>query len=377
MANGSVDPNCNPLPPDPEPPTISPRVSTTEAISSQNTNENTQQFKNPNPPSMLPKPKVKSECRPLSKIAAPKSLLKPRAQSAQPSNKSNVVKPVVAKPVIRPPNSKSAKTEANRMVALQSSDSSPSSAISSGCGTLSNGAESPHVSRPRTLEMVLGPRGCFDVRDKTRPATAPVAKPEDLDEDEREEKACIDESRSEKPTEAWTETLPDEMSSSSNSYSEGIEEQQIEFPDNLTDKSADSLFSSCSSASSASSSDEPPPKLAQKKKSSSGASLSQLSDGSSEQRDFLIDDEIADQPGLTFMAEEGGYIGDEGEYMTEEETHEPANYATEDATYNAEEATFNAEETTFNGDVTEDSQQPDMATLIQEPPSIQGNLMYY
>lgn len=308
---------------------------------------------------MLPKPK-----EPKSRLPGPK------AGSSSKSKQSGLKQPaagkngaqgakvaVVAKPVVRPPTTKLAKTEANQMMANQSSESSPGSvkSASSGIGTLSvNDDSSPS-----------------DLRERFELVRAPTAISEDLDEEEREEKACMDENSSEKAPPpfaipAWPETTTDDHSSGS--YSEGIEEQQIEFPDNVTDKSGDSLISSISSTSS-----EPNGK--QKGKKKSGSSLSQLSNGSDD--NFLIDDEIADQPGLTF--DDNNYddtdyvVNDEDEDETEAQFNKDDSTFMGEITVNGDDQTFNIEETVTN----EITPPQDLSTLVQDvPPSIQGQLRY-
>ena len=306
------------------------------------------------PQSMLPKPKdVKSRLPGPKAGGSSKSKQSGLKQPAAGKNGAQVAKPVVAKPVVRPPNTKLAKTEANQMMANQSVDSSPGSgkSASSGIGTLSvNDDSSPS-----------------DLRERFELVRAPTAISEDLDEEEREEKACMDENSSEKAPPpfaipAWTEAPADDHSSGS--YSEGIEEQQIEFPDNVTDKSGDSLISSMSSTCS-----EPNGK--QKGKKKSGSSLSQISNGSDD--NFLIDDEIADQPGLTF--DDNNY--DDTDYVVndEEEDETDAQFNKDDSTFmgeitvNGDDQTFNIEETVTN----EITPPQDLSTLVQDvPPSIQG-----
>ncbi|XP_059469578.1 uncharacterized protein LOC132193155 isoform X2 [Neocloeon triangulifer] len=315
---------------------------------------------NKSPQSLLPKPKEHKSRLPGPKATSSKTKQQQglKQPSAGKKNGANIAKPVVAKPVVRPPNTKSAKTEANQMMVNQSSDSSPGSgkSQSSGIGTLSATDDSPTDLRER-----------YELR-------APTAISEDFDEEEREEKACIDENFSEKmppayPIPVWTETAADEVSSSG-SYSEGIEEQQIEFPDNVTDKSGDSLISSISSTSS-----EPNGK---QKKKKSGSSLSQLSNGSDD--NFLIDDEIADQPGLTFddnNYDDTDYIVDEGDCIDgEEEEETEAQFNKDDTTFmgeitlNGEEQTYNIEESVTNEN--ENTPPQDLSTLVLDaPPSIQ------
>ncbi|CAB3371271.1 Hypothetical predicted protein [Cloeon dipterum] len=310
----------------------------------------------PPPTSQLPKPKLVKSRLPGPKASGSKPGLK--QPTAGKKNGAAIAKPVVVKPVLRPQSTKSAKTEANIMVANQSSDSSPGSgkSASSGIGTLSVTDDSPTDLRIERYEL-----------------RAPTAISEDLDEEERQEKACIDENSSEKappafPIPAWSETAADEVSSTG-SYSEGIEEQQIEFPDNVTDKSADSLVSSISSTSSELND--------KKKKKKSGSSLSQLSNGSDD--NFLIDDEIADQPGLTF--DDNNY--DDTEYIEDDDEHEEeqgdgeetdAQYNKDDTTFmgeitlNGDEQTYNIEESVAN----EETPPQDLSTLVQDaPPSIQ------
>lgn len=306
-----------------------------------------------NPQSMLPKPKDLKSRLPGPK-AAGSSKSKQSGLKQPAAGKNGAKQPVVAKPVVRPPNTKLAKTEANQIMANQSTESSPGSgkSASSGIGTLSvNDDSSPS-----------------DLRERFELVRAPTAISEDLDEEEREEKACMDENSSEKAPPpfaipAWTEAPADDHSSGS--YSEGIEEQQIDFPDNVTDKSADSLVSSISSTSS-----EP----GKQKKKKSGSSLSQISNGSDD--NFLIDDEIADQPGLTF--DDNNY--DDTDYVVNDEEEEDET----DAQFNKDESTFmgditvNADDQTFNIEetVTNELTPPqDLSTLVQDvPPSIQGKL---
>ncbi|KAF4523420.1 hypothetical protein B566_EDAN007892 [Ephemera danica] len=295
-----VDPNCNPLTlqiDSESQSSLEGQATSTGSVNKTDTVEDLDKI------SKAPTLQImKSESRQPSRLPGPKTQVKPIKPAR---GKPAVVKPVVAKPVVRPMLNKSTKTEVNEMVARQSQEEASNSSFKPQPqeGLVTNIVSSkPTTSCASKTSLELASTLCKQYEQSRSKSLAPTAKPEDLEDlepDGLEHKVLLDEDVQEKLMDAWPEALADDKSLS---YSEGIEEQHIEFPDNLTDKSADSLVSSVSSDSC---SEMPPQKDEEKQKKSSG-SLSQLSDASSEQRDFLIDDEIADQPVLTFMAEEDG-----------------------------------------------------------------------